>query len=148
MDRDEVIALLQVANGYDNRKIDGIAVAAWSESARRARWTLAEAVDAVHEHYANAPREYLMPGHVTERVRAARRHPAPMSEVRALDPPPPASPERRAEVMAMVRELANRKAVPPLDAAPEMRASSPLPHTSPVPHISPVSDNQSGKASA
>ncbi|MET8648503.1 hypothetical protein [Nocardia aurea] len=115
MTRDEVLELLQVANGYDNRKIDNIMAACWSESARRARWTFHEAVDAVHEHFASGkPREYLMPGHVTEHVRASRRYPAPMSEIRALDPPPPASEEKRAEVMRMVAEFANKKAVPPL----------------------------------
>jgi hypothetical protein len=114
MTRDEILELLQVAHAYDNRKADSIMVAAWSESARRARWTYHEAVDAVHEHFAKTHGVYLMPGHVTERVRASRRHPAPMSEIRALDPPPPASEKRRAEVMRMVSELANKKAVPPL----------------------------------
>jgi hypothetical protein len=52
-----------------------------------------------------------MPGHVTELVRAGKRQPAPVSEVLALGVAPPASPERRREVMAMVRELADKKSV-------------------------------------
>jgi hypothetical protein len=111
MNRDEIIELLQVIHAYDNRKIDGITVAAWSESARRARWTVREATEAVHEHFANTPGTWLMPGHVTERVRASRRQPAPIDELRALEPAPPASPEKRAAVMDMVRQLAERKSV-------------------------------------
>jgi hypothetical protein len=111
MNRDQVIELLQVAHAYDNRKIDAIMVAAWSESARRARWTAHEATEAVHEHFAHTPGTYLMPGHVTERVRASRRQPAPVAELRALDPAPPASAEKRAEVMRMIRELADKKSV-------------------------------------
>jgi hypothetical protein len=119
MNRDEVIELLQAIQIYDSRKFDALVVAAWSESAQRARWTLREALEAVHEHFANTAGVYLMPGHVTERVRAARRHPAPVAELRALDPPPPAGPDHRAEVMALVRQLADRKAVPPLDYSKE-----------------------------
>ncbi|MGW5387164.1 hypothetical protein [Nocardia sp. NPDC003963] len=111
MTRDEVIDLLQAAHAYDNRKVDRIMLAAWSESAARARWSFAAALDAVHEHFAHTPGTYLMPGHVTERIRQTRRQPAPIDELRALDPPPPASAEKRAEVMRLVRELADRKSV-------------------------------------
>ncbi|MBF6515561.1 hypothetical protein IU421_14910 [Nocardia cyriacigeorgica] len=111
MNRDQVIDLLMAAKAYDNRKIDEVMVMAWSESARRARWDYPAAVDAVHEHFANTPGAYLMPGHITERIRAMRRHPAPIAELRALDPAPPASEEKRAEVMRLVRELADRKSV-------------------------------------
>ncbi|WP_029924022.1 hypothetical protein [Nocardia otitidiscaviarum] len=111
MNRDDVIHLLQVIHGYDNRKIDAISIEAFSQSARRANWTLAAALDAVHDYYAFTPRGWVMPGDITERVRASRRQPAPVAELRALGAPPPASPERRAEVMRLVRRLAERKAV-------------------------------------
>lgn len=111
MTRDEVIDLLQTIHGYDNRKIDGISIAAFSESARRANWTFADAIDAVHDYYAFTPRGWIMPGDITERVRASRRQPAPVAELRAIGAPPPASPDRRAEVMRLVRRLADRKAV-------------------------------------
>ncbi|MGW6698821.1 hypothetical protein [Nocardia sp. NPDC055049] len=110
MTRDDIITVLQTAGAYDNRKIDRVMIAAWSESARRAGWSVGDAVDAVHEHFANTT-AYLMPGHITERIRAERRHAPPIAEVRAIDPPPPASEEKRAAVMEMVRKLADKKAV-------------------------------------
>lgn len=110
MTRDDIITVLQAAAAYDNRKIDRVMIAAWSESARRAGWNAAAAVDAVHEHFANSV-AYLMPGHITERLRADSRHAPPIAEVRAIDPPPPASEDKRAAVMAMVRKLADKKAV-------------------------------------
>lgn len=110
MTRDEIITVLQTAAAYDNRKIDRVAVAAWMESAHRAGWTAGEAREAVHDHFANST-EYLMPGHVTERIRADRRFPRMLAESRALDAPPPASAAKRAAVMEMVRKLADKKAV-------------------------------------
>lgn len=110
MNRDEVVNLLQAICVYDGRKLDGLVVAAWTESATRARWTFADALEAVHEHYAKST-AWLMPGHVTELIRAAKRQPAPVEELRALDAPPPASPERRAELMEQIRKLADRKSV-------------------------------------
>lgn len=116
MERDDVLKLLQIIHAYDGRKIDGLAVAAWMESSRRAGWTFALAEDAIHEHFAQTSGAWLMPGRVTERIRASRRQPASVAEQRVLDAPPPASEERRAEVMAMfVRKIADRKSVPPLD---------------------------------
>ncbi|NEW49373.1 hypothetical protein GV792_04855 [Nocardia cyriacigeorgica] len=111
MTRDEIITVLQAAAAYDNRRIDGVMVAAWSESAHRAGWTAAAAVDAVHDHFAFTAGEYLMPGHITERIRAARRHAPPIAEVRELNAAPPASEAKRAAVMEMVRKLADKKAV-------------------------------------
>ena len=110
MTHDEIVTLLQIIHHYDSRVIDSTAVAVWSESARRARWSFAEAVEAVHEHNAHST-DYLKPAHVTDRIRLTRRQPAPVAELRALDPAPPASAERRAEVMAKIRELADKKSV-------------------------------------
>lgn len=121
MERDDVVNLLQTVAVYDGRKLDALVVAAWSEAASRARWTHAEALEAVHEHYSKST-AWLMPGHVTELLRASRRQPAPAGEVLALAGVDPASEERRAEVMAMVRQLADRKVVPPLDYSKESHA--------------------------
>lgn len=110
MNRDEVVNLLQAICVYDGRKLDALVVAAWTEAATRGRWTFPDALEAVHEHYAKST-AWLMPGHVTELIRAAKRQPAPIAELRALDAPPPASDERRAEVMELVRKLADRKSV-------------------------------------
>lgn len=77
---DEVKFLLAHAMAYDNRKTPGDAnLASWLEASRRANWTLPAALDALHEHYARSP-EFLMPGHITELIRADRRHPAPLRD--------------------------------------------------------------------
>lgn len=114
MTHDEVVHLLQIVSTYDSRKLDHLTVAAWKEAASRARWTSDAALEAVHEHYSKST-AWLMPGHVTELVRAGKRHPAPVDEVLSIAAAPPASPERRAELMAQIRKLADSKAVPPTD---------------------------------
>jgi hypothetical protein len=69
----ETRLLLAHALAYDARVSSGEAnVAAWCEAARRARWTYAEALEAVHEHYATST-DWLMPGVITQRIRAARQ---------------------------------------------------------------------------
>ena len=110
MNRDQIIRLLQVVQAYDNRTIDGITINAWATAAQIARWRPEAAEKAVHAHYATST-AWLMPGHVTEQIRLAARQPAPAEEVLALEKKP-ASPERRAELMAQIRKLADRKAMP------------------------------------
>lgn len=110
MTRDDVIELLQVVQAYDNRDISSLTIATWSKSADIAHWPRDAAFDAVHAHFANST-AWIMPGHVTERIRNAARQPRGADEVLALDKPV-ASTERRAEFMRQIRELANRKAMP------------------------------------
>lgn len=111
MNRDQVIDLLTIAQAYDRRTVGQADIAAWSEAARRAGWTFNRAADAIHAHYADTSK-WLMPGHVTERIRLSSKQPAPVDEaLRELGAAPPASAERRAEVMAEVRKLADRKAM-------------------------------------
>ncbi|WP_182349501.1 hypothetical protein [Tomitella gaofuii] len=110
MDRDQIVHLLQVAQGYDSRNIDGLMVENWQRAAKIGRWTSETAAEAVHTHYALST-DWLMPAHVTRQVRANARQPAPASEVLALDAPV-ASPETRDRVMRMVRELAAKKGIP------------------------------------
>ncbi|NKS42277.1 hypothetical protein GS496_17145 [Rhodococcus hoagii] len=110
MTRDQIITLLQTVAAYDGRKVDQLVVAAWSEAAVRANWNPGEAVEAVHEHYSKS-HAWLMPGHVTELIRSGKRVPAPASEVLSLNAAPPASADRRAEVMAEIRRIADRKSV-------------------------------------
>lgn len=74
MTEDDVIDLLSVITAYDKRNTGASEINAWAEAARRGRWTLHEAVEAVHEHFASST-EYLMPGHVNQRLRAARSQP-------------------------------------------------------------------------
>ena len=68
---DHIIELLQVAAAYDNRDIDAPMIAAWGEAAARRSWTHADALDAIHEHYADQT-AWLVPGHVTRIIRRKR----------------------------------------------------------------------------
>ncbi len=109
MNRDQIIDLLTAAAAYDRRNVGEGDVHAWSEAARRAGWTFDKALNALHEHYATSS-AWLMPGHITERIRLTSRQPAPADELLALERKP-ASAERRAEFMAQIRKLADRKSI-------------------------------------
>lgn len=90
----EVRVLLGHAMAYDNRKVPGEANrAAWVEASRRNNWTLDAALEALHQHYATSS-EFVMPGHLTQLIRAERRQPAPF----VPEPPPPAIEAAVAEV--------------------------------------------------
>lgn len=109
MNRDEIVELLQVVTAYDNRNLDHLIVATWCEAARRANWRRESALEAIHAHYAGST-AWIMPGHVTEQIKAKSRQPAPVAELLELDKPV-ASPERRAELMAQIRKIADGKRV-------------------------------------
>lgn len=68
----EIKLVLAAAMAYDNRKPGEANTAAWSEAANRGRWSFPEALEAVHQHYAERS-EWLMPGMVTQAIRAARQ---------------------------------------------------------------------------
>lgn len=109
MNRNQIIDLLTAASAYDRRTIGEGDVHAWSEAARRAGWTFDRALNALHDHFATTS-QWLMPGHITERLRLASRQPAPADQVLALEKAP-ASAERRAELMAEIRKFADRKSI-------------------------------------
>jgi hypothetical protein len=97
---EETRAVLAVAMSYDNRRPGDLAIAAWQTASDRARWTLGEAVNAIHEHYA-VSREFVMPGDVTLLIRAERRI-APMPGERHIPVGPPASENRIRETVAAI----------------------------------------------
>lgn len=107
-----MVQLLQVVQGYDNRTVDGATVSVWSKAAQIGRWSYDAAVEAVHQHYASST-DWLMPAHITRRVRDAARQPAPASEVLQIGGPPPASEETRAwakkQVEKQIEKLAKQK---------------------------------------
>lgn len=110
MNHDDVVTLLQTVQAYDNRNLDRITIMAWSEAAARAGWTIADASEAVHEHF-KASTVWMMPGHVTEAIRRPKRQPANARDILAIDGPPPASAEtRRAAVEAFRQAIEERKA--------------------------------------
>ncbi|MBP2341056.1 hypothetical protein JOF41_007310 [Saccharothrix coeruleofusca] len=110
MSRDEVVLLLRTIAHYDNRPPSVETTDAWLMSAQLAGWKLAEAVAAVHHHFAFST-DYLKPGHITALIQQARQKPRIPLEARtvaqALPAPeqPPAEPER---VRSIVEQLANR----------------------------------------
>lgn len=109
MTQDEVVALLKVISHYDKRPASAEELAAWSMSAHLAGWTLAEAVAAVHEHFAFST-EYLKQGHVTKIVQARRdaNRAGAAPPYKALPAAEPASEEVRASAMAAAREVFSR----------------------------------------
>jgi hypothetical protein len=99
---DQITALLAVAAGYDNRRPGELNVAAWREASARGRWNIADAVEAIHSHYATK-REFLMPADITTFIRSKSRQPTPVREL--LGPSDPASAER---VRSAVAEVAKK----------------------------------------
>jgi hypothetical protein len=95
---DDIRRLLAAAMAYDNRKPGAANVAAWTEAAHRAGWTFDAALEAIHAHYAEST-QFVMPGHITERIRLANRQPAPYT---ALPPAQTASEEHRNRMKALI----------------------------------------------
>lgn len=104
--RDQVVSLLQVAQAYDNRNLGTANVHAWHDAADRGRWGFEEAVNAIKAHYAESS-EYLLPAHVTARIRWKQQEPPRAAEaIGELPAASPAQPERvRAYVDAVARKL-------------------------------------------
>lgn len=102
MTRDEIVSLLSVATAYDGRTLGEADVAAWGDAAERGRWTYDQAQDAVKGHYAESA-AWLMPAHVTERIKAARSEP-PRSHALPRATPRPASDEYRDRVADWLAE--------------------------------------------
>lgn len=132
---DEIKAVLAVAMSYDNRKLPGEAnLLAWVEASGRANWTLTAAVAAVHEHYATQT-EFLMPGHITQIIRAERRQPARYQ----APPPAPAieyvvrdalpsvdEPQTRPEPRPLISRISRRARRPRMDADARARITAEL----------------------
>ena len=116
--QDQIVDLLTAISAYDNRKPNPASVMAWGKAAELGRWTLAEAFDAVHWHFASST-EYLMPAHITALVKAHRQDQAMRAEALALEAAPvdPVAAER---VNIIVDELAKTMG---WSEHPEKRAS-------------------------
>jgi hypothetical protein len=139
MTHDQVVDLLTAIAAYDNRKANPAAVLAWGKAAELGRWTFPEALAAVHAHFAENP-DYLMPAHITARVKAARQDQAMRDEALALEAAP-TDPAAAARIQQIVGELAQhmgwseghrdregfalRVACPHCHAAPGVRCTSP-----------------------
>jgi hypothetical protein len=96
---DEIRRLYALAMAYDNRRLSEANITAWWEQADRNRWTYDEAREAIHAHHCDST-EFLMPAHITARIKQRRRQPAPLAEVRQLSAAAPSQPERFQSVIA------------------------------------------------
>lgn len=105
MDRNEIVDLLSAITAYDNRNPNQSAVLAWGKAAELGRWTLPEALDAVHAHFSENP-DYLMPAHVTARVRAARQDRAMRDEALAIEAGP-VDPVAAGRIQQIVADIAD-----------------------------------------
>lgn len=124
MTDNQIVDLLSVVTAFDNRNAGRATVLAWAEVAEISRWTYAEAEQAVHQHFAEST-EYLMPAHITQRIRVAQQaaRKALGDEARkALPAASPASEETRAAAMAAAAELSKR--------VPGVRGAFAMPWTS------------------
>lgn len=98
MTRDELINVLSIAAAYDGRTLGESDIAAWGDAAERGRWSYQLAQDAVKAHYAES-HEWIMPAHVTRRLRAHRAEP-PRSNALPRATPVRAGDEHRRRVVA------------------------------------------------
>lgn len=112
MTYDEIVNLLTTAALYDNREPDdeGLIAAVWQRASELAGWTYPEALDALYAHFAES-KDYLMPAHITERIRIDRRYRAtPPALVAGQNPV--ASPERQRDGMAEIGAILQRNKPP------------------------------------
>lgn len=107
----QIRALLAAAMSYDNRRQPGQAnVTAWCDSAARARWTFDAALEAIKAHYTEES-VFVMPGHVTARIRKMRQAQPPVQRL-AIEAPP-AEPERiRSIIGSLAKFLGWQQAAP------------------------------------
>lgn len=104
LNQNEVVDLLTAVSAYDNRKPNPASVMAWGKAAELGRWTLPEALEAVHWHFASST-EYLMPAHITALVKSNRQDQAMRAEALAIEAAP-VDPVAAQRVEAIVGELA------------------------------------------
>jgi hypothetical protein len=70
MNRDDTQELLSTVQSFDNRRVDATVISLWHELLER--YTKDECIDAVVQHKAERPGDWLEPGHIIQIVRAAR----------------------------------------------------------------------------
>jgi hypothetical protein len=80
----EVGILLTKISSVDNRRLSVATADAWTEILDP-RITLADAWQAARDHFASKAGEYLMPGHINDRVKQMRK--ARLDAMRVPDPP-------------------------------------------------------------
>ena len=130
--RDQVVSLLQVAAAYDNRNLGQANIHAWHDAADRERWAFDDAVMAIKAHYAEST-DYLLPAHVTQRIRGKRQEPPRAAEaIGELPAAPPADPERiRTYVDAVARRLGWQRVQASAESVAATAVECPFCHVAP-----------------
>ncbi|MGP6175391.1 hypothetical protein [Corynebacterium sp. A21] len=102
MTREEVTLFLAQIQAVDNRTITAETVTAWHDAATRQKWTMDYAVEGMRRHFSEST-DWLMPGHITQRIRTIRRDQQP--PLKALPAAPESASDRamRDKVMARYR---------------------------------------------
>lgn len=113
----EIITLLSMLTALDARNVGEADVLLWHAAANAERWTYPQAERAIVQLAARWTPEQawrIVPGHVTELIRAARRQPAPVAEVLpALPAAEQATADQRAAaIRSFAESVAARKRMP------------------------------------
>lgn len=106
MTDDDVVDLLSAITAYDNRNAGPANILAWAKASELGRWTLPEALDAVHAHFSEST-DFLMPAHITTRVKATRQDRALRQQQAALEAAP-TNPAVAARIQQVIGQLAQR----------------------------------------
>lgn len=72
--REQTAEVLEVVAHYDGRRVTNPMVDTWHEQARRAKWHVTDALNAVHAHFAESKKQ-IYPLDITERIRAVKNLP-------------------------------------------------------------------------
>jgi hypothetical protein len=86
----EVAAFLAKVSAVDNRKLSAQTVDAWTEILHE-RISITDAWQAARDHFATRAGEYLMPGHINDRVAQIRK--ARLDVMRTPEPPDTIDPD-------------------------------------------------------
>jgi hypothetical protein len=108
---EETIDLVSLITGYDGRQPSQAETALWQRQSAIGRWTYDLAARAVDEHFASSE-AYLMPLHVTTRIRQLRNLEAErrdaMAEQERVAALPPATPASKELIREIVTGLAHK----------------------------------------
>lgn len=127
----QVVELLKAASGYDGRRPNDPARDAWAEQAKRGRWTYAEALEAIHDHYAETEK-WIMPVVISAKIKEARRQRAE-AERRATEAARTVDAAGQERVRTAVAEIAMRLGMPVDPDHDEARRVIKCPHCGAMP---------------
>jgi hypothetical protein len=123
MNPSEATVLLSAAAAIDNRKVNEITSREWARALDGLQ--LEECLTALRQFRRQATSEYLMPGHIRERVRIARDEAHAKAAIeRGLPSGPPATDEARAQIIADAKTRLAARRTTETALAPDSRPLS------------------------